>query len=96
MEGNGKGSLEYCRTLEGDQVNIIMLQSNTNKHWLRGMSFKWTLTVYSYNCSYIICKKIVNNKIIFMNLNINRMFLFSAGKIKPIYNICNNIDNCSS
>ena len=31
-----------------------------------------------------------------MNLNINGMFLFSAGKIKPIYNMCNNIDNCYS
>lgn len=25
----GGGSLEYCRTLEGDQVNIIMVQSKS-------------------------------------------------------------------
>ena len=28
-EGGG-GSLEYCRTLEGDQLNIIMLQSKSS------------------------------------------------------------------
>lgn len=26
----GGGSLEYCRTLEGDQVNIIMVQSKSS------------------------------------------------------------------
>lgn len=30
QEGEGGGSLEYCRTLEGDQVNIIMLQSKSS------------------------------------------------------------------
>ena len=36
-------------------------------------------------------KKIVNNKIIVMNLNNNRIYLFSAEKIKPIYSMYNYI-----
>ena len=51
---------------------------------------------YSCNCTFIICKKIVNNKIILMKFSINTIYLFSTEQIKPIYSMCDYEDNCYS